>query len=249
MIYHLKAGEKFPPTQLADEHGLLCVGGQPTPSRLLEAYSQGIFPWYNQDDPPLWWTPNPRCVARPSEVSCPKGLRNYAKTHQWRITCDEAFVEVVQACAAPRGLEQGSHTWITPQIMKGYHQLHLQNWAHSIEVWQAEKLIGGLYGVVMGKVFFGESMFTRSSNASKAAFFGLCGFLRDMQFELIDGQVASDHLQSLGFTLWKRNAFETALKQAIGAPDKAVEFAKNFNAMAHAIGLTGMLSLCSAPGK
>lgn len=203
----------FPPVSQALEHpnGLLAAGGELSPRRLLSAYRQGIFPWFNPGEPILWWSPNPRCVIKPNQLRISRSLRKAIKHHPYRITFDQAFTEVMKACAEPRAYQQG--TWISPRMIQAYTHLHHQGIAHSVEVWDGELLVGGLYGLAIGSLFFGESMFSRRTNTSKIAFSYLCVQLDTWGFNLIDCQVHNEHLESLGATLISRDTFCSMLKK------------------------------------
>lgn len=188
-----------PPTEaLTEPNGLLCAGGDLSPQRLLAAYRQGIFPWFGPDEPILWWTPDPRMVVFPDEFTPTRSLARILRHGGFTVRYDSAFAEVIDACASiPRPGQRG--TWITPAIRRAYLRLHELGWAHSVEVWSADaELIGGLYGLAIGRVFYGESMFSRRSNASKIAFAHLVALLRQRGFALIDCQVRTAHLASLG---------------------------------------------------
>ncbi len=188
----------FPAVESAldEPNGLLAVGGELAPEWLINAYREGIFPWYCDDQPLLWWSPCPRMVLFPSRIKISRSLRRRLKRRDYQVTMDHAFAEVITACAAPRNDQAG--TWIDSDISTAYQQLNQHGYAHSVEVWQEEQLIGGLYGVAMGKLFFGESMFSRATDASKIALVYLACQLQKWQFKLIDCQVSSPHLQSLG---------------------------------------------------
>ncbi len=204
---------KFPPSNLAltDPDGLLAVGGDLTPEWLLKAYSKGIFPWFNEDEHILWWTPNPRSVLFIADLKVRKSLKQAIRKQQFKITLDTAFSETVQNCAKITRPGQDG-TWISDRMYKSYQKLHDKGHAHSVEVWQKEKLVGGLYGVAIGKVFFGESMFSKASDASKIALVALCGQLSEWGFNIIDTQVETAHLKSLGAQLITRTHFESLLK-------------------------------------
>lgn len=181
---------------LEEPNGLLAVGGDLSPARLLNAYRQGIFPWYSDGQPILWWSPDPRAVLYPDEFRTSRSLRKRLRQRPFRVTFDSAFAEVIEACSAPRSGADG--TWITTEMKQAYLQLYRIGFAHSVECWDGEELVGGLYGVSMGKVFFGESMFSRRSDASKIGFAHLIEQLKAWGFALIDCQVHSGHLASLG---------------------------------------------------
>ena len=201
----------FPPVELAlrEPDGLLAVGGDLSPQRLLRAYRQGIFPWYNAGQPILWWSPDPRLVLFPGALEISRSLRKTLRRGTFQITLDTDFEAVITACAAPRVDAQG--TWITPDVAAAYTRLHALGHAHSVEVWRQGRLVGGLYGVALGRVFFGESMFTRASDASKVGFVHLVRQLQRWGFELIDCQVYTGHLARLGATLVSRTAFNAQL--------------------------------------
>lgn len=213
--------QAFPPVDraLREPNGLLCAGGDLSVERLIDAYAQGIFPWYNEGEPPLWWSPDPRLVFVPAEAGPNKRLRRAFRKLDWRISADRCFGEVIRACAEPRAAAGG--TWISADMIAAYVRLHRHGYAHSIEVWDAQSaLIGGIYGVAIGRVFFGESMFSRRSDASKMAFFALCARLRQLGYELLDGQVESTHLLNLGGQRMPRPQFSECLRRAIGAGRK-----------------------------
>ncbi len=188
----------FPPVEnaLSEPNGLLAVGGDLSPQRLLEAYSKGIFPWFNEDDPILWWSPDPRMVLFPDELKISRSLRKTLKKDHYQIRTDCSFTQVMHACAAPRRGQAG--TWIHPKMIAAYTILHEMGLAHSIETWMDGVLIGGLYGVSLGKVFFGESMFSLVPDASKIALVHLVKQLQYWEYGLIDCQVKTGHLASLG---------------------------------------------------
>jgi len=190
--------EPFPDCSQAFEepNGLLAAGGDLSLTRLRNAYQQGIFPWYSENQPILWWTPNPRLVLFPQELKISRSLRKSIRTLAVEIRFDTVFRDVIRACSESRATQSG--TWILPQMQAAYVRLHQAGLAHSVEVWQQDHLIGGLYGVAMGRVFFGESMFHRVTDASKIAFYYLVQFLTSRQFALIDCQVRTNHLVSLG---------------------------------------------------
>lgn len=201
----------FPPVEYAmdEPNGLLAAGGDLNPDRILAAYRQGIFPWFNPGDPILWWSPNPRTVIFPETHHVSKSLRKTLRKGLYRVTFDRAFVQVMQGCAAPRNYANG--TWISEAIIASYTELHRRGFCHSVEVWLGEELVGGLYGMALGKVFFGESMFSRADNASKVGFTYLVRTLRDWGFQLIDCQVANEHLFSLGAKEIPREDFQELL--------------------------------------
>lgn len=213
-IHWLAAGDHsaFPDVSQAldDPSGLLAGGGDLSPERLQEAYARGIFPWYSQGQPVLWWSPDPREVLFPAEFRISRSLRRHLRLAGFRITEDLAFTQVVSACAAPRAGPPG--TWITPEMQAAYCRLHELGVAHSIEVWSHDALVGGLYGVRCGAVFCGESMFSRESNASKAALAWLAAKSPERGIGLIDCQMPSAHLRSLGSRPLPRSQFLEWLK-------------------------------------
>ena len=203
---------EFPATEqaLSYPNGLLAVGGDLSTNRLINAYRQGIFPWYEDPQPIMWWSPDPRSVLFPDELHVSRRLRKQMRLHNYRVTTDTAFHRVVTLCAAPRSAESG--TWITNSMGRAYMELHRLNYAHSVEVWDGRgQLIGGLYGVAMGAVFFGESMFSRADNASKMALVATVQLMRKRGYGIIDCQVESDHLNSLGARNIPRQDFEQYL--------------------------------------
>lgn len=194
---------------LDDPAGLLAVGGDLSPERILAAYYQGIFPWFNPGDPILWWSPSPRTVIFPHQIHISKSLRKTLRRGLYRVTFDNCFRDVMHACAEPRSYADS--TWISSEIIASYCALHERGLAHSIEVWDGNKLVGGLYGIALGKVFFGESMFSRADNASKVGFAHLVRQLSKWDFQLIDCQVANNHLISLGAVEIPREEFQRIL--------------------------------------
>lgn len=215
------AGEPFPDPSLAETEpdGLLAVGGDLSPQRIVQAYRQGIFPWYSEDQPLLWWSPDPRMVLFPDKLRINRSLKKEMRRKRFRITVDHAFADVIEACAQPRDDDLGS--WLLPEMIAAYRQLHELGIAHSVEAWQEGKLVGGLYGNALGGVFFGESMFTRVANASKVAFAALVGALQQQGYGIIDCQVFTAHLQSLGAELIPREDFLAYLRPAV---DQATRF-------------------------
>lgn len=197
----------FPPAHMANEDGILAIGGDLSEQRLLLAYQNGIFPWFNPNDPIIWWSPDPRFVLFPKELKVSKSMRPYFNQQKFQITIDQHFEKVMRACQTARRNRQGGGTWITESMVEGYVKLHNLGYAHSVEVWQEEKLVGGLYGVGLGKVFFGESMFATVSNASKFGFISLVRKLIELDFQLIDCQQETRHLGSLGARSIPRKEF------------------------------------------
>ncbi|MGV6825952.1 MAG: leucyl/phenylalanyl-tRNA--protein transferase [bacterium] len=200
-----------PETAETDPNGLLAVGGDLTPQRLLNAYRQGVFPWYSEGQPILWWSPDPRMVLFPNEIKISRSLKKTIRNKPWRVTTDTAFEEVIRACAAPR--DDGNGTWLMPEMIHAYLKLHEQGHAHSIEVWEQDELIGGLYGISQGASFFGESMFSRASNASKVAMAALAKRYAENPASIIDCQIYSPHLESLGAKLIPRIEFLRRLQR------------------------------------
>ncbi len=195
-VFYLSEENIFPPIDLAEPNGILAVGGDLSAERLLSAYSRGIFPWFSDDSPIIWWSPDPRFVIFPGDVYMSKSMRQVLRRGDFTITIDREFDEVVRQCSMPRKHEDG--TWITSEMMKAYGHLHSMGYAHSIEAWSDGELAGGLYGVSLGRCFFGESMFSKKSNASKATFITLAAALKKLDFDIIDCQVYTAHLESLG---------------------------------------------------
>ncbi|MDX1348342.1 MAG: leucyl/phenylalanyl-tRNA--protein transferase [Thiomicrorhabdus chilensis] len=210
----------FPPTNLAldEPDGLLAIGGALTQEWLLQAYSKGIFPWFNPDEPILWWSPNPRSVLLIDDLkirrSLRKSLRKMYESHQLKVTLDQSFIEVMQHCAQIERKDQAG-TWITDDMLSAYNLLHQAGHAHSVEVWWQDELVGGLYGVTIGKMFFGESMFSKINDASKIALVALSMQLKAWGFSLIDTQVETAHLKSMGASMVSRQVFESLLQQQI----------------------------------
>ncbi|HEV7776371.1 MAG TPA: leucyl/phenylalanyl-tRNA--protein transferase [Luteibacter sp.] len=204
---HAAITDRFPdPADALDEpNGLLAYGGDLSPDRLLAAYARGIFPWFNADEPILWWSPDPRCVFLTDRVHVGRRLARQLRQVPWTLTVDRAFADVMRACAAPREGQPG--TWISKEIIDAYDALHRRGHAHSVEVWEAGELVGGIYGVAIGRLFCGESMFSRRNGASKAALVGLSGLLHRWGFPLLDAQVTNGHLLSLGAIEIPRAAF------------------------------------------
>lgn len=194
-----------PAEAMRDPDGLLAVGGDLSSGRLINAYRHGIFPWYSEGDPILWWSPDPRTVLIPSQLHCSRSLRKLLRRRALAVTMDRSFPAVIQACAQPRPGSQG--TWLMPEMISAYCALHVHGIAHSVEVWQEGRLVGGLYGVAIGGAFFGESMFSWADNASKVALVHLCGHLIEHGVELIDCQVLTAHLQRMGAELMPRERF------------------------------------------
>lgn len=222
---------EFPALEYANPDGLLAMGGNLDASTLVSAYAQGIFPWFNQGQPILWWSPDPRLVLYPSELCVRRSLRKRIRNSGFRVSVNQCFDRVIKACAL-RGessdTDSPQNTWISQEMRSAYQRLHHLGYAHSFEVWNQDKLIGGLYGIALGRVFFGESMFSQERDASKVALFFCCQWLKQLEFSVIDCQVSSDHLLSLGATEISRDAFATFL-QDIDIQMPTVNIGKGFD--------------------
>jgi len=203
----------FPPVEQALDDGLLAVGSDLSVARLLLAYRSGIFPWFNEEDPILWWSPDPRCVLFPEKMKVSKSMKALLKKDAFEFRVDTAFEEVIRSCAMIEREGQPG-TWITQEIIDAYQEMHVQGYAHSAEVWQDGVLAGGLYGVLLGRIFFGESMFSRVSNASKYAFIKWADHLQAKGITLIDCQMHTPHLESLGAEMIPRSQFIALVKAA-----------------------------------
>lgn len=216
-----------PADALISPDGLLAWGGDLDPVRLTNAYYQGIFPWYSGDQPILWWSPSQRCVIRPGAVHVSRRLRRVLRRGEFTVSADRAFREVITACSQPRKSQES--TWITPSMIEAYTRLHRMGIAHSIEVWFGNELQGGLYGLAFGRVFFGESMFSAATDASKIALVALCRQLRDWQYALLDCQVSNPHLETMGAVLVDRSVFLRTLKEHIELPGVPGPWADRFH--------------------
>ncbi len=205
----------FPDPSLAEENGLLAIGGDLSPARLLTAYANGIFPWYSSDEPILWWSPSPRCVLFPHKFKIPKSLRSVLRKKIFEIRFDTEFENVIRFCAQVMRKGQQGDTWITPEMQTAYIKLHYLGYAHSVEAFYLGELVGGLYGVSIGKAFFGESMFHLVPNASKVAFCYLVNQLQKWNYEIIDNQQTSEHLLRFGAEEIDRSYFQQILKRAV----------------------------------
>jgi len=208
----------FPDPGLAesDPNGLLAIGGDLSPARVLAAYRQGVFPWYNAGQPILWWSPAPRMVLYPAEFHCARSLRRSLRNRGYDVSVNLAFEQVIRACAEPRGPKEG--TWLLPEMIESYAALNHAGHTHSFEVWLDGELVGGLYGIAIGQVFFGESMFSRRTDASKVALGLLVETALGQPFRLIDCQIYTEHLASLGAREISREAFQDGLQAAVAAP-------------------------------
>lgn len=209
----------FPDPELADPEGqgLICIGGDLNPSTLLTAYQHGLFPWFNEDDPICWWSPEPRCIIYPHKFHPSKSLLRNMKKHNYRITINQAFHDVIQHCALPRSY--ANDTWISEDIIEGYTQLFNAGFAYSVEVWQEQQLIGGLYGVNIGHGCFGESMFNHATDVSKMAFYTLMLIGQHEHLPWIDCQLENDHLMSLGAEVISRKEYLKSLQDVIKQPN------------------------------
>ncbi len=216
-IYRLCDDIIFPPPELASENGILAVGGDLSPLRLVEAYRNGIFPWYSDGDPIIWWSPDPRYVLFPDELRVSRSMRQVMRRSVFEISFDRDFRAVIEACRTNRRRHEKG-TWITGDMLEAYSELHDLGLAHSVEAWRDGTLAGGLYGVSLGGCFFGESMFAAVSNASKAAFIALVERLRSRGFALVDCQVHTAHLESLGARGIPRGEFMRLLAEALKMP-------------------------------
>jgi leucyl/phenylalanyl-tRNA---protein transferase len=223
----------FPPAKsaLRQPDGLLAMGGDLTPTRLLSAYRQGIFPWYSDGQPILWWCPDPRTVFRTNGVHLSSRFRRWLRKSEWIVKSDTCFDRVIAACAqTPRAGQRG--TWITSEMTQAYTRLHELGYAHSIEVFSGDRLVGGLYGVAMGKAFFGESMYSAEPGGSKVALAALARRLLAWDFPLLDAQVENEHLLSLGAQLWPRDRFLEAIDNLTKDPDPAGSWTDRFGTVA-----------------
>ncbi len=216
--YRLDEDLWFPPVETAEDYGLLALGGDLSPQRLLLAYSLGIFPWFNPGEPILWWSPDPRCVLFPAELHVSRSLQRFMRKTPFRISFNEHFAAVIYWCRRLRAGLDGQGTWITKEMKEAYLQLHRLGFAHSVECWDGDELVGGIYGVCIGRCFFGESMFSRRSNASKVALVALVRHLREQEFVLLDCQQTTAHLVSMGAREIPREQFQQQLKKALVPP-------------------------------
>lgn len=218
-VFLLSDKISFPPPYLASKEGLLAVGGDLSQKRLLLAYHTGIFPWFSDDEPILWWSPDPRLVLYPEEIRVSKTLKKIIKKNVFHVTMDSAFVKVINQCAKIR-LQNNQGTWIIKEMIDAYSKLHESGFAHSVEAWYQGELAGGLYGVSLGKCFFGESMFTRVNNASNVALVKLVEYLNALSFDMIDCQLTTEHLLRFGAKEIPRVSFLKQLKESLKAPTK-----------------------------
>jgi leucyl/phenylalanyl-tRNA--protein transferase len=226
MLTWLGRADAFPPVEkaLKDPNGLLCAGGDLSPARLLDAYRRGIFPWYSGDEPILWWSPDPRMVLFCDELKISRSLAKSLRNRNYDVTVDACFDEVISSCAKPRKGEGG--TWLGPEMRKAYAELHRLGHAHSVETWQAGRLVGGLYGVALGRMFYGESMFSRETDASKVALVALAGELAARGFPLIDCQQNTPLLASLGAREIPRRQFLRRIAALVNYPEPMGKWAR-----------------------
>lgn len=208
-----------PATALREPNGLLAFGGDLSPRRLLAAYRQGIFPWFSEGEPVLWWSPDPRCVFRTEDLRINRSLRRLLAGKRWRVTVDQAFDAVIRACAAPRSNDSG--TWLLAPMLEAYGQLHRLGHAHSVEVWEDQRLIGGIYGIAAGRLFCGESMFSAQSGGSKLALVALADLLRQLDYPLLDAQVSNPHTLGLGAVEMERADFLLEVARLTALPGHA----------------------------
>lgn len=237
----------FPPVgqALEEPNGLLAAGGDLSVERLLDAYARGIFPWFSPGEPILWWSPDPRMVFDTGAMHVPRRLRRWLRSCTWTLSADRAFEAVMRACAAPRAGQRG--TWITRSMLDAYLRLHALGHAHSVEVWDGDDLVGGVYGVARGRMFFGESMFSRRDHASKVALLGLADGLARAGFPLLDAQVSSAHLGTLGAFELARSGFLARIGTLVDAPRRSGAWAEGF-VVGEAGGLAGTGDAAASPG-
>jgi leucyl/phenylalanyl-tRNA--protein transferase len=212
-VFKLNSDCIFPPVHRASKSGILAFGGDLSPERLLSAYRQGIFPWYSDGEPILWWSPDPRFVLFLDELRISRSMQKILRSNRFKITFDQDFHGVISACQKPRKKEK--ETWITTEMLEAYDTLHRMGFAHSAEAWCEDKLVGGIYGVSLGRCFFGESMFSVMSNASKAALIRLVEGLKALHFSFLDCQVYTEHMETLGAKLISRVTFIRLLEEAL----------------------------------
>ncbi len=210
-------GVDFPNPELADAEGLLAIGGDLGVERLISAYACGIFPWYSEDSPVLWWSPDPRFVLYPEKLHIPRSLRRVLNARRFTVTMDTAFPQVIRNCAGAYRPNQNG-TWIVPEVVRAYTELHLHGIAHSVEAWNGHRLVGGMYGVSLGRVFFGESMFFSEPDASKVVLVWLVRLLRESGFAMLDCQQVSDNLARFGAECVPRSRFLRELSEALRTP-------------------------------
>ncbi|HSG59062.1 MAG TPA: leucyl/phenylalanyl-tRNA--protein transferase [Woeseiaceae bacterium] len=226
------APQAFPDVSraLREPDGLLAAGGDLSSERLIEAYRRGIFPWYEQGQPILWWSPDPRCILWPADLHISRRLRKEIRSTSLTVRYNQAFADVIRACAGPRRYQSG--TWITPDMMAAFERLHGEGWAHSVEIWDRQRLVGGLYGLAVGKAFFGESMFSSTPNASKLALLALTRHMLARGIEILDCQVVSPHLDTLGATTMPRGEFAALLDNICASPVQLTDWPPDAHAVA-----------------
>jgi leucyl/phenylalanyl-tRNA--protein transferase len=217
-LFRLSERLDFPPAWLARSDGLLCIGGDLSAQRILLAYEKGIFPWFSENEPILWWSPDPRLVLFPEDIKVSRSLKKTIKKNIFHLTMDHAFEETILSCAKPRRKEYAG-TWLVEEMIDAYIQLHRLGYAHSIETWKDDRLVGGLYGICLGGIFFGESMFSVEDDASKTALTALARHLEQHRFDLIDCQVTTNHLLSMGATEISRNTYLDIIQRSIQRTD------------------------------
>ena len=217
-LFRLSERLDFPPAWLARSDGLLCIGGDLSAQRILLAYEKGIFPWFSENEPILWWSPDPRLVLFPENIKVSRSLKKTIKKNTFHLTMDHAFEETILSCAKPRRKEYAG-TWLVEEMIEAYIQLHKLGYAHSIETWKDDRLVGGLYGICLGGIFFGESMFSFEDDASKTALTALASHLEQHRFDLIDCQVTTNHLLSMGATEISRNTYLDIIQRSIKRTD------------------------------
>ncbi|OGR22372.1 MAG: leucyl/phenylalanyl-tRNA--protein transferase [Desulfobacterales bacterium RIFOXYA12_FULL_46_15] len=217
-LFRLSERLDFPPAWLARSDGLLCIGGDLSAQRILLAYENGIFPWFSESEPVLWWSPDPRLVLFPSNIQISRSLKKKIKKNYFYLTIDHAFEETILSCSKPRRKEY-SGTWLVEEMIDAYVHLHKLGYAHSIETWKEDRLVGGLYGICLGGIFFGESMFSFEKDASKIALVALAHRLKQYRFDLIDCQVTTNHLLSMGATEISRNSYLDIIQKSVKRTD------------------------------
>ncbi|OGR48215.1 MAG: leucyl/phenylalanyl-tRNA--protein transferase [Desulfobacula sp. RIFOXYB2_FULL_45_6] len=217
-LFRLSEQLDFPPAWLARSDGLLCIGGDLSAQRILLAYENGIFPWFSENEPILWWSPDPRLVLFPGNIQVSKSLKKKIKKKFFHLTVDHAFEETILSCAKPRRKEY-TGTWLVEEMIEAYIQLHKLGYAHSIETWKDGRLVGGLYGISLGGTFFGESMFSFETDASKIALTALAYYLKQHRFDLIDCQVTTNHLLRMGASEISRNSYLDMIQQSTKRKD------------------------------
>lgn len=211
---------QFPSPDSASEEGLVAVGGEITTVRVLSAYRQGIFPWYSEDQPVLWWSPEPRAILYPDDIKISRSLKKTLRKKLFQVTADQAFSEVIKGCAGPRIQSPGGGTWITEEMMSTYTRLYQMGYGHSIEVWHDGKLAGGLYGLALGSAFFGESMYSQAADASKVALVHLAKIATSHGIDFIDCQLPTEHLSRMGAVDVSRKAYLAMLEDALKNNDR-----------------------------